>query len=110
MNKRFKVIYISHPYSGDIEGNREKVRRFCDRVKGSCIPVAVHLFLHQYIDEETERLLAMDHAKQLLRVCDEVWVLTDEISVGMQEEIDYAKKCRKVIVMPEKLRLRKIIV
>lgn len=87
-----KVVYLCHPFNGDIPSNRERVRRFCLAVKREVVPIAPHLMLPHYIDEATERELALRHGLALLRLADEVWVLSDRISPGMQGEIVEARK------------------
>lgn len=69
-----KVVYICHPFRGDIAANRERVRRICTAVKRDYVPLAPHLMLPAYIDEATERDLALEHGLALLRAADEVWV------------------------------------
>jgi len=87
-----KVVYLCHPFSGDIAVNCERVRRFCLAVKREVVPIAPHLMLPRYIDEATERDLALRHGLALLRLADEVWVLSDRVSPGMHGEIVEARK------------------
>ena len=82
-----KVVYICHPFRGDIAGNRERVRRICAAVKRDYVPLAPHLLLPAYIDEATERDLALEHGLALLRGADEMWVCADDVSEGMAGEI-----------------------
>jgi len=82
-----KVVYICHPFRGDIAANRERVRRICAAVKRDYVPLAPHLLLPAYIDEATERDLALEHGLALLRGADEMWVCADDVSEGMAGEI-----------------------
>ena len=82
-----KVLYICHPFRGDIAANRERVRRICAAVKRDYVPLAPHLLLPAYIDEATERDLALEHGLALLRGADEMWVCADDVSEGMAGEI-----------------------
>jgi hypothetical protein len=84
---RTKVVYICHPFRGDVAGNREHVRRICAAVKRDYVPLAPHLMLPAYIDESTERDLALEHGLALLRGADELWVCADAVSEGMAGEI-----------------------
>ena len=87
-----KLIYVCSPYSGDIEYNVEfarKASRFV--VDQGHIPITPHLFLPQFISEETERELAMEINTELLEICDELWFFGDKISMGMDYEIRFAE-------------------
>lgn len=86
------VVYICSKYRGDVSANIEKAKLFCRMaVKRKCIPIAPHLLLPQFMDEVTERELAMFMDLVILTKCAELWVC-GEISEGMQVEIDYARK------------------
>ncbi len=87
-----KVVYLCHPFSGDVAANCERVRRFCLAVKREVVPIAPHLLLPQYIDEATERELALRHGLALLRLADEVWVISDHVTPGMHGEIVEGRK------------------
>ena len=86
------VVYICSRFRGDVKANTEKARLFCRMaVDKKCIPIAPHLLLPQFMNEETERELAMFMDLVILTKCSELWVC-GEISAGMQAEVDYAKK------------------
>ena len=54
------IVYICSPYAGDVERNRKNAIRYCRfAVDHGAIPVAPHLFLPQFMSEETERELAL---------------------------------------------------
>ena len=92
------LVYVCSPYSGDVEANVRKAREHCRYAKNQgCIPLAPHLFLPQFIDERTERDLALFMDIALLSKCAELWVFGDVISSGMQKEIEYARRKRKLI-------------
>lgn len=61
------------------------------------IPLAPHLLLPQFLDERTERDLALFMDIAILSKCAELWVFGDVISSGMQKEIEYARRKRKRI-------------
>jgi hypothetical protein len=86
------VIYVCSPFSGDIEGNLELARKYSRFVvdEGG-IPLTPHLYLPQFMQEETERELAMFMDLALLSKCAELWAFGDVISPGMQVEIDRAQ-------------------
>ena len=56
------------------------------------IPIAPHIYLPQFISEETEREKAMAINMELLRLCGELWVFGDVISEGMRKEITRARE------------------
>ena len=86
-----RLVYICHPFAGDPAGNAERVRRICEELKHECVPLAPHLLLPSYIEEATERDLALRHCLRLLAACDEVRVY-GEPTAGMRLEIEEAKR------------------
>lgn len=94
--KKYKpVVYICSPYSGNIKRNTANARRYCRfAVDSGCIPIAPHLFLTQFMSEETEREDAMFMNFVFLSKCREIWVFGDKITAGMADEIEKAKQRR----------------
>ena len=90
-----KMIFVSSPYAGDVEKNIKFAKQACQYVitTGNAF-FCPHLLYPQVLDDANleERSLGMEMAKQLLSVCDELWVFGDRISHGMFEEIEYARK------------------
>lgn len=67
------LVYICSPYSGDPPGNTKKAimySRFA--VDQGAIPLAPHLLLPLYMDESTERELAMFMDMVFLGRCEEM--------------------------------------
>ena len=94
------LVYICSPFSGDVERNLERTRRFCRfALKSGQIPLAPHLMFPQYMDDNDpdERGLALFMDIVLMGKCQELWVLGDEITEGMQVEIETAKRRRQTI-------------
>lgn len=94
------MVYICSPFSGDMEGNTVKARRYSRfAVDRDAIPIAPHLLLPQYMEEETERDLAIQSDLEILKRCDELWVFGAEerLSAGMKAELDTAKGLGMVI-------------
>ncbi len=93
------LIYICAPYSGDIEINIKKASDFARFVYDSgCIPVTPHLlfpFLNDANEKERNDALFMD--KVLLGKCDEVWVLGEDITKGMAEELELSHRRRQKV-------------
>lgn len=85
------MVYVCSPYSGDIEGNTERARRYSRyAVDQGMIPIAPHLLLPQYMTEN-ERDLALFMDIAILSKCAELWVFGDRITEGMEKEISYAR-------------------
>ena len=90
--KRYRpIIYICSAFSGDVEGNTNKARAYSRfAVDQGAIPIAPHLLLPQFMEEETERDLAMFMDIAILSKCKELWVFGNP-TAGMQTEIAYAE-------------------
>ena len=87
------VAYICCPYSGDVEENTKVARRYARfAAEQGRAPLAVTLMLPQFVDEATERELALRIGETILFRCDEVWVCGDRISEGMRSEIRSAQQ------------------
>ena len=69
-------------------GDGKAVQPLCRRLRVR----APHLWLPQFLSEETERELAISMDLLLLERCDELWVCGDEISEGMAREIARAEQ------------------
>jgi len=94
------LVYIRSPYSGDMEVNLDRTRKFCRFAyeKGQ-IPLAATLMFPQFMTDENpaERELALFMDIVLMGKCSEVWVLGDTISAGMAIEINKAKQRRQPV-------------
>jgi hypothetical protein len=55
------------------------------------MPVCPQLFLPMFLDEESEREVAMRLCQEMLKDCDEVRVYGREITPGMRIEISLAE-------------------
>ncbi len=89
------LVYICSPFSGDVVYNTERTREFCRfALDSGQIPLAPHLMFPQFMEDSVkeERELALFMDIVLMGKCDEVWVLADRISNGMQAEIEKATK------------------
>ena len=96
--KRYRpMVYICSAYSGDVEGNVFKARKYSRyAVDEGVIPIAPHLLLPQFMEEETERDLAMFMDIAILSKCRELWVF-GEPTAGMENEIAYAERKQMTI-------------
>ena len=91
------MVYICSAYSGDVEGNAEKARRYSRfAVDTGKIPIAPHLLLPQFMEEESERERAVFMDIAILSKCREWWVF-GERTAGMLNEIAYAERKQMTI-------------
>jgi len=95
--KAFKpIVYICSPYAGDVERNSEKAKRYSRFAvfERNAIAFAPHLLLPLYLsdDDPEERELALFMALVFLGKCNELWVFGENITNGMQREINKAKR------------------
>ena len=87
------LVYVCSPYAGKVDMNLENARKYSRfAVDRGYIPVTPHLYLPQFMSEETERDLIMFMDIVLLSKCAELWVFGNEISPGMSIEIDRANR------------------
>jgi len=112
-----KLVYVASPVRGDTEENLKKANRYCEYVAGcGHIPIAPHLAWQGFLPESPEnREKALAMGLKLIDYCSEVWVCGDEISQGMQGEIDAAEKLRKPVMyvlqerIDENLKIRQTL-
>lgn len=93
------LVYICSPFSGDIEGNKQKAAEFASfAYKQGCIPLTPHL-LFPFMNDESreERALVLHMDIVLMGKCQEVWVLSERITSGMSAEIEKATKRRQTV-------------
>lgn len=89
-----RCVYIASPYAGDVAGNTKFAIECCRHaIKRGQTPIAPHLLYPQMLDDEVpeERTLALMLGRNLLAVCDELWVCGERISSGMAAEIEHAQ-------------------
>lgn len=82
----------------------------CRRAVGlGFTPIAPHLFIPMFLDDEDEleRNLGIKLGLNWLEDCDELWVLGDYISNGMAIEIEHAKMLTKTIRIVRYLEIPK---
>ncbi|MBI3184694.1 MAG: hypothetical protein HYZ28_21365 [Myxococcales bacterium] len=85
-------VYVAHPFSGDTARNVESVRGICRRLAREGIaPVAPHLYLPAFVDEASERDLALRICEALVAACDEVRVYGEQVTPGMDRELRLAR-------------------
>ena len=90
--RRSSRVFISHPFSGSPVANVALVRQIAQRLAAAMhLPLAPQLYLPQFIDEATERALALRLCLELVALSDELHVY-GEISAGMRLEIAEAHR------------------
>jgi Txe/YoeB family toxin of Txe-Axe toxin-antitoxin module len=112
-----KLVYVCSPVRGDVDENLKKANRYCEYVSGcGHIPIAPHLAWQGFLPENPEnREKALMMGLKLIEYCSEVWVCGDEISQGMQGEIDVAEKIKKPVMyvlqerVDENLKIRQTL-
>ena len=90
-----KLIFVCSPYRGDEEKNTVNARKYCRLVAGcGYIPIAPHLLFPQFLDDsdETKRLMGIHMGLELLKLCSQMWVFANEVTEGMELEIQKAKE------------------
>ncbi|MCP1638587.1 hypothetical protein J2T50_000280 [Streptococcus gallinaceus] len=93
------LVYICAPFSGDVEVNIKNAVKLAELAyQKGCIPLTPHL-LFPFMDDENKkhRKDAMFMDIILLGKCQELWVLGDEITQGMEKEIQVATERRQTI-------------
>ena len=95
-----KLVFICHAFRNDRAGNAERVRRICEALKNDCVPLAPQLTLPAFIDEATERELAIVHCLRLVAAADELRVY-GEPTDGMRLEIGEAMRLGIPVVFVE---------
>ena len=96
-----RLAYICSPLRGNdahgksIEQNIRKADEYC-AYAASCgvIPLAPHTIFTKYLDDEKpeQREQGLKMGLELLKHCDEIWVMGSMVSTGMYGEIELAEK------------------
>ena len=91
------AIYISSPYRADddqtLQENINLARRACEyAIKSGDTPICPQLYYPQFLDEGTQRDIALKAGLGLVKAADELWVIGPKISSGMASEIKEAAR------------------
>jgi len=98
--KRRRKVYVVSKFAGDIPNNVKLARRYCRFVTSKkYIPIASHLIFPQFLNDMVpyERELGLLYGLALLKCCSEVWCFGTDISAGMKQELEEAKRLNKPI-------------
>ncbi len=96
-----KLVYICSPLRGDsafgisIEQNIRRAHEYCAYAAGcGVIPLAPHTIFTNYLDDKNpeQRRQGLDMGLELLKRCDEMWIMGGVLSEGMKGEIALAEK------------------
>lgn len=96
-----KLVYICSPFRGDTEVNTKRATQYCAYAAGcGVIPIAPHVAWNGIFDDEVpeKHETALKLGIELLKRCDEVWVMGNEITQGMQGEINEAHRLHKATI------------
>lgn len=97
---RRRKVYVVSKFAGDIPNNVKLARRYCRfAASKKYIPIASHLMYPQFLNDKDpkERELGLLFGLALLKCCYEVWCFGTDISAGMKQEIEEAKRLNKPI-------------
>ena len=90
-------VYVAHPLRGDVVGNMGSVERICKMIEAmdSIMPVSpLHAF--SFVDPLGDQGKVLRWCRELLSLCDEVWVFGEDLAVeqseGVQLEIGWARE------------------
>ena len=88
-----KMVYICAPVGGDVKGNLERVKRYTRYALICGTAPVVPDFYALCLDDhnQKERNIGMAAGLGMLWFCDELWIFGDEITEGMQAEINFCK-------------------
>lgn len=93
--KHKKLIYVCSKLRGNVGRNIVRANIYSRFVyEHGHIPIAPHCIFTQFLNDESkaERLAGMEMGMQMLTYCNEMWVFGLDISDGMQNEINEAKR------------------
>ena len=96
-----KIVYLCHPNDGQTDEDLNQLRRICREMKHESVFVAPGLVVPQYLDPVAERELALKHRLALVILADEMWVLAENLTTEMWDEIVEARKLG-ILVRPFK--------
>lgn len=90
-----RLVYVCSPLRGNIEANQQKADEYC-AYAAACgvVPLAPHTIFTRYLDENIpeQREQGLKLGTELLKHCNELWVMGGVISEGMQNEIKLARE------------------
>lgn len=95
-------VYICSPYRPTGQDPEAERKRNVEKAQTACrlaidagyLPLAPHLYFTQMLNDDQlfERFLGMAYGSLWLDEADEMWVIGTELSDGMKQELEYARK------------------
>lgn len=86
------VVFVCSPYGGKRENVKRAINYCLMETELGNTPFAPHCFYPLFMDEETDRYVAIQMGLEMLDRADAIHVWGDKITEGMQMEIDYAEE------------------
>jgi len=90
-------VFICSPYRGDVEKNIKLAKLAAGLVifRGD-IPIIPHLYFSQFLkeDNQPERIEGIKMGVELMKDCDELWIVGTNITAGMEFELKTAKEIK----------------
>ena len=90
-------VCICSPYRGDVEKNIKLAKLAAGLVifRGD-IPIIPHLYFSQFLkeDNQPERIEGIKMGVELMKDCDELWIVGTNITAGMEFELKTAEEIK----------------
>lgn len=97
-----KKVFICSPYRPTGQNPEVERKRNVERAQTACrlaidagyLPLAPHLYFTQMLNDDQlfERFIGMAYGSLWLDEADEMWVIGTDLSEGMKQELEYARK------------------
>jgi hypothetical protein len=95
MINAMKKVFVCSPYHGDTKKNTEKAV-FAAKIlsESGHMPVVPHLYFPNFLDDndQYERIRGIELGIELMKECNLVWLLSPNITPGMEYELEVAKE------------------
>jgi hypothetical protein len=102
MSNQPAIVYLAHPFTGDPGKNIRGVTRIARQIVLASqtrqsvrfyAPLVPHLLLSVYGEETNPNLRQITEAVScaLVRACDELWIVSPQVSAGMKLEVEAAE-------------------
>ena len=95
INNHTKKVFICSNYRGDVKTNVKNAIHWCkEATNQGYLPIAPHLYFPQFLDDDipSERESGIAWGIDILSDCDELWICSENISGGMEQEILHARE------------------
>lgn len=109
-----KKVFICSPYRPTGQNPEAERKRNVERAQTACrlaidagyLPLAPHLYFTQMLNDDQlfERFIGMAYGSLWLDEADEMWVIGTDLSEGMKQELEYARKKNIPVKMKKNLK------